>query len=175
MVGPKSEYNDGESSSFCENVGVNFVTSSKAELLEQQIECLWRLDNVSSNFIPDVQLSKEDRYALHIVKNSKALVDGHYQLALPWKPGAPRLEENRQQAVIRLSHLKIRLEKDSSMKQKHVSAMETYIANGHAQLSSNEDNSTGWFLPHHLVFHHGHLDNTRPIARIMTSRYVVIA
>ena len=83
LVGPKSEYNDGESSSFCENVGVNFVTSSKAELLEQQIECLWRLDNVSSTFRPHVQLSKEDRYVLHIMKNSKALVDGHYQLALP--------------------------------------------------------------------------------------------
>ena len=96
LVGPKSEYNDGKSSSFCENVGVNFVTSSKAELLEQQIECLWRLDNVSSIFRPDVPLSKEDRYALHIMKNSKALVDGHYQLALPWKPGEPRLKDNRQ-------------------------------------------------------------------------------
>ena len=54
---------------------------------------------------------------MHIMKNSKALVDGHYQLALPWKPGAPRLEDNRQQAVIRLPHLKRRLEKDSSIRE----------------------------------------------------------
>ena len=39
------------------------------------------------------------------------------------------------------------------MKQKYVSAVETCIANGHAKLASNEDNSTGWFLPHHPVFH----------------------
>ena len=134
-------------------MGVNFVTSSEAELLEQQIECLWHLDNVSSNFRPEVLLSKEDIYALHITKNSKTFVDGHYQLALPWKPGAPRLEENQQQAVIQLSHLTRHLKKDSCMKQKYMSAMETYIANDHAQLASNEENSISWFLPHHPMFH----------------------
>ena len=63
-----------------------------------------------------------------------------------------RLEDNLQQAVIRLSLLKRRLEKDSSMKQKYECVMETYIANGHAQLASNEENSTCWYLPLHAVF-----------------------
>ena len=42
-----------------------------------------------------VSTSKEDRLALISMNKSKRLVGGHYQLALPWKPGAPNFDDNR--------------------------------------------------------------------------------
>jgi len=45
-------------------------------------------------------MSKEDRYALQVMQESEALVNGHYQVALPWKPKAPQLTDNREQAQV---------------------------------------------------------------------------
>ena len=91
---------------------------------------------------------------MHLLKESKKVVNGHYQFALPWKPEAPRLIDNYQQAVIRLSHLKRSMERNPLSKEKYVSVMETYIARGHAQLAPPENNTVrGWFLPHHAVLH----------------------
>ena len=40
-------------------------------------------------------MSSEDRQALAILENSACLVDGHYQLALPWRYKPPSLKNNR--------------------------------------------------------------------------------
>ena len=58
-------------------------------------------------------MSEEDRYALQLLQNSNSVVDGHYQVALPWRPGVPQLKSNYEQARVRLSFLKRRLMKDS--------------------------------------------------------------
>ena len=39
-------------------------------------------------------MSGEDRPALAILENSARLVDGHYQLALPWRDIPPSLKNN---------------------------------------------------------------------------------
>ena len=63
------------------NAFVNFVASGN--LLNQQIELLWRLDSVSPDGKREVSMSRKDRYALHLMKESKSVVGDHYQLALP--------------------------------------------------------------------------------------------
>ena len=86
------------------------------------------------------------------MKGSKNFVNGHYEVALPWRPGSPQLQDNRTQALSRLTSLKKRLEKDHNFKDKYVSVVESYIANGHAELvDSSELDSRGWYLPHHPV------------------------
>ena len=53
------------------DVGVNFVNTVAAKQpLDRQIECLWTSDNVPNCDIP---LSKEDRYALQVMKEAKRL------------------------------------------------------------------------------------------------------
>ena len=58
------------------SVSVNFVSTSEL-LINSQTECLWRL--------------------LQLLQNSQSVVDGHYQVALPWKPGAPQLKNYYEQ------------------------------------------------------------------------------
>ena len=147
IVGPKFIGNQESS------VSVNFVSTSE-QLINSQIECLWRLDRVPSRQSYDTSMSKEDRYALQLLQNSKSVVDGHYQVALPWRPGAPRLKNNYEQARIRLSYLKRRLMKDSSLKSSYVDAVSSYILQGHAeQVDPELESDTKWYLPHHPVLH----------------------
>ena len=71
------------------DVGVNFVNTVGAkQALDQQIERLWTIDNVTKRNIP---LSKEDRYALQVMEISKKFENSHYEIALPWRPGSPQL------------------------------------------------------------------------------------
>ena len=61
---------------------MNFVKGSN-QILEDQIQKLWRMDLIpdSTNF--GAGSSKEDRLALISMNESKGMVDGHYQFALP--------------------------------------------------------------------------------------------
>ena len=147
IVGPKFIGNQESS------VSVNFVSTSE-QLINSQIECLWRLDSVPSRQSYDTSMSKEDRYVLQLSQNSKSVVDGHYQVALPWRPGAPQLKNNYEQARVRLSYLKRRLMKDSSLKSRYVDAVSSYISQVHAeQVEPELESDTKWYLPHHPVLH----------------------
>ena len=50
-----------------------------------------------------VSTSKKNCLALISMNKSKRLVEGHCQLALPWKPGAPNFDNNRTVAEARLN------------------------------------------------------------------------
>ena len=53
--------------------------------------------------------SLEDRRALRIMGKSVVKVDGHYQIALPWKSESAKLPNNRAMAEKRLGYLRNRL------------------------------------------------------------------
>ena len=75
-------------------VQVNLI-QRRDDLLSAEIRTLWETD-FKDITIEDTQgTSKEDRYALSLLDNSVTLKDGHYELALPWKPGTPSLPNNK--------------------------------------------------------------------------------
>ena len=51
----------------------------------QQPERFWKTEN--AGLIPDskVSVSVEDKRAIAVMESSAKLVDGHYQIALPWR------------------------------------------------------------------------------------------
>lgn len=65
------------------------------DVLMQQLERFWKTDN--AGLIPDckVFMSVEDIRALAVMENSATLIDGHYQLAPPWREPASKLPNNR--------------------------------------------------------------------------------
>ena len=110
-------------------------------------------------------MSKEDRYALLMMEKSKTIINGHYQVALPWRPGAPYLEDNYEQAKVRLSHLKGRLLKNPMLKERYVDVVSSYISQGHAeQVSKKQAATSGWYLPHHPVQHPYKPDKVRVVS-----------
>ena len=138
----------------CETVRTAFITANVNFIsTDKPIKRFWQLDQVPHDFELSIATSKKDRYALQLMQRSKDVVDSHYQFALPWKPGAPQ-HDNYSQAAVRLSYLKRRLEKDAVLKQKYISTFNSYVSNRHAQLTSGcELTKSGWYLPHHPVFH----------------------
>ena len=109
-------------------------------------------------------MSKEDRYALQMMEKSKTIVDGHYQVALPWRPRASHLEDNYERAKVQLSHLKGRLLKNSMLKKRYVDVAFSYISQGHAEQVFEEQAATsGWYLPHHPVQHPHKPDKVRVV------------
>ena len=65
------------------------IVSVEKDVLIQQLERFWKTDN--AGLIPDckVSMSVVDKKALAVIESSAKLVDGHYQLALPWREPVP--------------------------------------------------------------------------------------
>ena len=115
------------------SLNVNFVRKTN-DLLQKQVECLWKLDNVPTLSCLGVSMSKNNRYAMKILEESQQYKDGHYQVGLLWRPRAPKLKSNYQQALQRLQTLKRRMQKDERF-----SNMENYIAKRYARPLSNQE------------------------------------
>ena len=107
VVGPRTTA-QGNLSEGDDSISVNFLNTSD-DLLDSQIQCLWRLDEVPKCNDNVTSMSREDRYALQQMQQTKNVVRGHYQVGLPWRPGTPCLPDNYSQARTRLSRLKGRL------------------------------------------------------------------
>ena len=136
-----------------DSISVNFLNTSD-DLLDCQIQCLWRLDDVSKCNDNVTSMSREDRYALQQMKRTKNVIRGHYQVGLSWRPGTPCLPDNYSQACTRLSSLKEGFIKDRALKKKKFNFIASYLSQAHCQLVKPEQSACeGWYLPHHAVLH----------------------
>lgn len=129
------------------------------ETLHHQLEQIWKTDFGYSTVGPKFSPSIEDNIALSKMEQSLRRVDGHIQVALPWRQEFPELPNNKLMAERRLQHLKKRLLKDEDLLTKYQSTMQDYILKGHAkkvpseELNQNVKERPVWYLPHHPVTH----------------------
>jgi hypothetical protein len=79
-------------------------------------------------------MSIEDSRAVNIMENSIRFLNGHYEIALPWKNVPPHLPNNRPLAEHRLKLLKKRLVKDPDLFSKYATFMDNLVDKGFAQL-----------------------------------------
>jgi hypothetical protein len=100
-------------------------------------------------------MSQEDKRALSQMEQSVDLVDGHYELSLPWKVFPPNLPNNRSVAEKRLAPLKKKLANSPSLHQKYTAFMNNLLEKCYARRMTEEQLSSetmaAWYLPHHSV------------------------
>ena len=129
-------------------------TSANDVSLHQQVELFWESESLGTTR-PYKSMSVEDRYAERIINSTISKSNDHYCMGLLWKRDPPDLPFNRTMAEIRLRHLKRRLEKDKDLYEKYRSAIDGYIAKGHARKLTKEQakqrSNKTWYLPHHPV------------------------
>ena len=136
---------------------VNFVRYDDA-VLHQQMERMFRNDFNEPMVASKTAMSVEDRRALAQMEGSVKIVNGHFQLGLPWRQKSVRLPNNREFAMTRLNHLKKRFQRDPHLFEKYKETIDCYVSSGfarqvpHEELEVNEDTPV-WYLPHHPVFH----------------------
>ena len=101
--------------------------------------------------------SVEDKKALQIMEKTLKIVDGHFQVALPWRNNPPYLPNNKIVAERRGLLLKKRLLRDDELLKKYRTTLNEYLEKGYAEKIPKEqldmENRPIWYLPHHPVTH----------------------
>ena len=136
---------------------MNFVSHDE-ETLHRQMKSMFRSDFNEPMMSSKVAMSVEDRRALSQMENSANLVNGHYQLGLPWRHKSVNLLNNPEFGLGRLRYLKKRFQRDLHLFKQYRDTINGYVTNGYArQVPCNEQKAVKdtpvWYLPHHLVFH----------------------
>eukprot|EP00794_Sanderia_malayensis_P013184 gene13184-14532_t len=91
---------------------------TKPTLDEQFLE-FCEMEFNDSKYPSEAAMSQNDRQAQQIMENTVKLVEGHYEMALPWKQYPPHLPNNKSLAEHRLSLLRKRLKKDPIVHEKY--------------------------------------------------------
>lgn len=132
---------------------VNFLQANKT--LEERFKEFCNQEFNDSLYETKTSMSLNDRKALHTMEETVKLVNGHYEMALPWKSFPPRLPNNRPLAERRLNHLKKRLLKEPVVYQKYKTFMDDLLSKDYARKVTSQELGplkTHWYLPHHPVF-----------------------
>ena len=123
------------------------------DLLLQQVEKFRETDFGGSISDTTTSMSVEDKKALKVMESTVEMVNGQYQVALPWR----HLSNNRLMAERGLHSLKRRLLKDRDLLDKYKASINDYVKKGYASRVPEAEIKTGgrpiWYLPHHPVIH----------------------
>ena len=139
-----------------DGVHVNFVRSDHEEMLSKQLEHLYNAEFGDTLVDVEQSLSFEDRRAKQIMDESVALVNGHYQLKLPFRQSPPCLPDSLPEAKKRLYWLEKKMERDPEFHKSYASVVNKYQEEGSSRQVPDEEVPTLkpiWYLPHHAVWH----------------------
>jgi len=142
-------------------------SSQHDELLHEQFTRYVNLEFIDSIACDKPTMSQDDRRAMQIYDNSVSLVDGHYQIAIPWKCCSPSLPNNKPLAEHRLRLLSKRLLKDEVLLEKYSTFMDGLLEKNYARKVPddrlNRDDGKVWYLPHHSETHSQKPDKVRVV------------
>lgn len=79
--------------------------------------------------------------------------EGHLEMPLPFRE-CPQLPNNKQLAIVRLKHLKRKIENNPKYKENCLKFMAGVLENGDAEeVDDTPKESKTWYIPHHGVYH----------------------
>ena len=108
-----------------DDVHVNFVRSDYEKMLSKQLEHLHNAE-FGDTLVDEQSLLFEDRRAKQIMDESVALVNGHYQLELPFWQSPPYLPDSLPDAKKRLYWLEKKMERDPEFHKCYASVVNKY-------------------------------------------------
>ena len=125
----------------------------KEQGVESPLKEVWNADTVE----PDserISLSTEDRRFLQIMKNNIKLIDGRYEVPMPFRDEHPSMPNNRGYAIKRAESVKRKLLTDDSHRAEYVQFMSKVIDSGYARIAQPlKPGESFWILPHFAVYH----------------------
>ncbi|XP_072028356.1 uncharacterized protein [Amphiura filiformis] len=106
---------------------------------------------------PTLSPSKEDKQFMELMDCELKVVNGHYQVPLPFR-GDVNMPNNKPQAYMYAKHLNGRLSKDKDLLEQYTEFMNKMEDKNYSErvpeeeLERSEGKST-WYIPHHAVKH----------------------
>ena len=110
-------------------------------------------ENHDPKLSPTRAMSVNDRKALKTWDESLRVVNGHYQLDVPFKQLPPDLPDNKFVAEKRFQHLQRRIGTDRTFGDRYRKTVQEYLDNGYAEKCQEKHGPNGWtwYIPHHAV------------------------
>ena len=138
--------------------------------LKQIIERMYQVDfsepklgfkKVVSNL---EEVSFENHHFLKLLDNGTKLVNGYYQVPLPFKNPNVCFLDNKGQGMKRLKHLERLFAKNPSFFEHYKIFIEDMIKRGYARVPKQKpEKGKNWYIPHHCVYHPAKLDKIRVV------------
>ena len=137
-------------------VRVNFATTDFDRRISEQLDKLYNTE-FHDSLIEETALSIDDAEAEKIMVDSAKRVNGHYEISLPFRHGAPSLKNNLEIARKRLDSLKRKLERDENLKKSYFNVLKQYEREGASRMIAKsvddlDQDVMCWYLPHHGVW-----------------------
>lgn len=132
-----------------DNVGSGAVSHFVNVSLEERVNNMWNIENEC--IVDENSWSKNDHEVIGLWESSVTKVDGHYQLPIPWKPGAC-LPNNLSMAKSRLKSLCRNLER-KGLYSKYDDEIKKLLVEGYAEPVPDSESAKNevWYLPHQVV------------------------
>ena len=108
-----------------------------------QIESSLYETDVESTLSPARAMSVNDRKALTVWDSSVHVVNGHYELDVPFKQSPPTLPANRKMAERRLGYLQRKIENNPEFGERYKAGIQDYINEGYAEKVDDEQGPAG--------------------------------
>jgi hypothetical protein len=122
--------------------------------LGEKVDRFWKLE-ASGLYEEEKEMSIQDKTVVKRWSDTAVVENGHYQLPIPFSQETPCLPKNKHMAETRLTSLRRKLEKNSSLKDKYCEGMEDLLRKGYAvkvpEAEIQRDDGKVWYLPHHPV------------------------
>ena len=112
--------------------------------------------DVSTNQLSKHHLAfKEDNKFLTIMNSEGNIVEGHYELPLPFRNHEVRMPNNKTQAVHRAASIKRKFMRNKQFYNDYTKFMNNLLEKGYAEVSDADpvENGNTWFIPHHGIYH----------------------
>lgn len=140
-----------------------FFTQTQSDVnLENQVSKFWKIEKLAED--KETAMSVDDKKAVNIWESSIEQINGHYQLAIPFKENS-ELPDSKTSALNRLYGLKRKLSKDNALFERYSNEINQLVEKGYAE-KVTDDTETGdivWYLPHHNVVNPNKPEKTRVV------------
>lgn len=95
---------------------------------------------------------EDDDCERHFQQNTTNSSDGRFIVSIPLKTPTSELGESKDMAMNRFLNLERKLSKTPELKIQYHDFINDYIEQNHMSLANDQEDITGFFLPHHCVF-----------------------
>ncbi|RTG81061.1 uncharacterized protein DC041_0013031, partial [Schistosoma bovis] len=130
-----------------------FMNCLKAKnSLEEDILKLFEHEFSENKYSDKVTMSLCDKTIMEITDKQTVLLEGHYQVPIPWKVDWHSLPRNKREIEKRLIYLRKRLLKDEQLRKQYTIILATHESKGYLARVTQAIEEERYFIPHHPVF-----------------------
>lgn len=136
-------------------IATYFIEDQKSfEEINSTLKQFWTIENCGTANSP-VIIAKEDKLVFDQAEKSLKFENGHYEVGIPWKPDAPKLQNNYDMALQRLKNTEQRLLKRPDIAKQYQSTLDQYVEMCYIRKipETEKQPPQKWYLPHFPVVH----------------------